>query len=118
MAEQKTVAASKRWTIDWRDLANGLVMAVYGAVGSQVYAIAVAWATSTSYVWDVPQLILLAKGAGFAAAIYLVKKFTERSKLVVLNPPKETVESVKEAKKNDEPVIVSVETPTIQTIKN
>lgn len=113
--EQKTVAASKQWTIDWRDLANGVVMAVYGAVGSQIYALLVAWATSTGYVWDVQQLILLGKGAGFAAGIYLIKKFTERSKIVVINPPKETVENVKEAKKNNEPVNVEVTTPLTQS---
>lgn len=112
--ETKTVAASKRWTIDWRDLANGIVMAVYGAVGSQVYALLVAWATSTGYVWDVQQLILLGKGAAFAAGIYLIKKFTERSKIVVINPPKEIIADVKEANKNNEPVNVEVTTPLTQ----
>lgn len=118
MAEQKTVVASKRWTIDWRDLLNGLAMAVYAAVGTQVAQIIWAWATTYKYEWDIPQLILMGKFALATAVAYLFKKFKEKSRLILINPSKQTVESVKEAKKNDEPVIVSVETPTIQTIKN
>lgn len=115
MAEQKTVAASKRWTIDWRDLINGLAMAIYAAVGTQVAQILWSWATTYKYEWDIPQLIIMGKFAAVTAAGYLFKKFTEKSKIIVINPPAQVVDNVKEAKKNDEPVIVSVETPTIQT---
>lgn len=95
MATTQTAAGSKRYTIDWRDIANGLIMAVWGAVGGQVYAIIVAWASSVNYHFDRASLIITAKGAAFASVVYLAKKFTERSKIILLNPSKEDVKAVK-----------------------
>lgn len=93
--EQKTVVASKRWNIDWRDLLNGAIMAVYGAVGTQIIAIVMEWISSPGWSVNFASLQTTAKGAAAAIAGYLFKKFTERSKIIITNPPQRLVAAVK-----------------------
>lgn len=93
--EQKTVVASKRWNIDWRDLLNGAIMAVYGAVGTQIVSIVMEWVSNPGWSVNLASLQTTAKGAAAAIGAYLFKKFTERSKIILTAPPQQLVKAVK-----------------------
>lgn len=83
-----TIVTSGRFTLNLRDLANGLIVAVLGAVVPIIYATI----NTGSLVFDWPTI---GKAAAIAGIGYLLKNFFTPEKIVVEEPTKAQVDTVK-----------------------
>lgn len=84
-----TVTTSQRFTLNFRDVLKGLIMAVILPVLTIIQTSISAG--SLTFDW---KLIGLTAAGGFVA--YIIKNFLSPAEIIVTNPSKETVEAVKE----------------------
>ena len=89
MPEQTTVTSSEQYSLSWRDLARGAFMAAGGAVVGLV--IGMLQAQEVVFDWTKIWQTGLA-----AALVYLGKNYFDKPKIVIVNPPKEAVQAVKD----------------------
>lgn len=89
MPEQTTVTSSSQFSLNWRDILRGAVMAALGAAAGLV--LGMLQAEEVVFDWT-----KVWQGAAAAAVAYLVKNFFDAPKIVIVNPPKEAVEAVKD----------------------
>lgn len=89
MPEQTTVTSSEQFSWNWKDLANGALMAAGGAV----VGLLIGMLSAEQVVFDWTKIWQ----TGVAAAlVYLAKNFFDKPKIVIVNPTKADVKAVKE----------------------
>ena len=89
MPEQTTVTSSEQFSWNWKDLVNGALMAAGGAV----VGLLIGMLNAEDVVFDWTKIWQ----TGLAAAlVYLAKNFFDKPKIVIVNPPKEAVQAVKD----------------------
>lgn len=89
MPEQTTVTSSEQFSLNWRDVLRGAVMAALGAAAGLV--LGMLNAQEVVFDWN-----KVWQGAAAAAVAYLVKNFFDAPKIVIVNPTKADVKAVKE----------------------
>jgi len=92
MAEQTVTTSPGAWKLNSRDFIRGLLMAVIGAVISIAYDSINAG--NFDFNWSA-----LGKGALVAGLSYLLKNLGTPSEIVIVNPPAQQLEDVKNGDK-------------------
>lgn len=95
MANTTTVVASKKWWLNARDFLNGLLMSVLGAVVGLITELITIWINTDGFHVDKVRLAFIAKTAIAAAITYLIKKFLDPQKIIVINPTTDAIAKVK-----------------------
>lgn len=89
MAQTQTTQTNKQYTLNWRDMLRGLLIAVVTASLTGVYE-AITQCGISCIDWKQTGGIALAAGLA-----YLIKNFFTPTEIVVVNPPPEQVAAVK-----------------------
>ena len=102
------ISIGSKWSLTARDWAQGAVMAAIGAVGSELYSIAIAWYHAPNWgSIDWPSLSHAAKGAVFSAGVYLVKRYMQKPDVIITHLSEGTLQALKE----NSQAIAAVNTP-------
>ena len=92
MPEQTTVTSSEQFSLNWRDLVRGTIVAAIGAAAGLVLGMLQA----EDVVFNWTKVWQTAAAAGVA---YLIKNFFDKPTITIVNPPKEAVQAVKDGAK-------------------
>lgn len=86
-----TTQTNQQYTLNWKDVARGLLMAVIGAV---LTFLQTSFASGeVVFEWNKIFNVAIIAGVG-----YLLKNFFTPSEIVIVDPPKAVIKEVKEGK--------------------